>query len=97
MDALPPAAVEVVKLSPSERGMLSPKEVDSALTQIRQALPNTKIVRAWAAQLPGLVAVELEDGKVAYTDRKGRYLILGVVLDTATGGALDRQLDGSPN
>jgi len=43
-----------------------------------------------------MVALRLGNGTVAYTDKSARYLLLGLVLDSVTGQALDRQLDGRP-
>jgi hypothetical protein len=46
--------------------------------------------------VPGLVTILLPDGKVAYSDISGRFYIVGVVFDLATGKALDGALDGQP-
>jgi hypothetical protein len=40
-----------------------------------------------------MVALQMENKQVAYTDKNGRYFFLGVVFDTATGSALDHQMD----
>lgn len=92
MDALPPQEIRLT--APAPNLALSQKDAEVARQRLTQALPNTKIARARPASLPGLVQLELEDGKIAYTDRTGRYLILGVIFDTVTGSALDNQLDG---
>lgn len=93
MDGLPPnepAAVIAVACAST----LSQAEADLALTRISGSLPRTAFLGAWPACLPGFAAVRLEDGSTAYTDKNGRYLVLGLVLDTSSGKALDRQLDG---
>lgn len=92
MDATPPQEVRCEPIKGSSA--LSQADANSARKNIGQALPKTKIVNAKPSSLPGMVMLELEDGKVAYTDRTGRYLLLGVVFDTVAGKALDNQLDG---
>lgn len=90
-----PAVVCVVQAN-DVLGRVSSAEAQHALESLSIALPKTKFDSAWPAALPGLIAIRLSDGSVGYTDKSGRYLILGLVLDTATGGALDQQLDGKP-
>lgn len=76
--------------------VFSPAQVQEILARLRAALPGTKFTEAWSARLPGFIAVRLENGEVAYADKFARYLILGLVFDTAAGSALDRQLEGRP-
>lgn len=70
------------------------QQAQVALAQIQGALPRTRFTAAWPAQFPGLVALQMDDGRVGYTDKNGRYFVFGLILDTATGQALDKQLDG---
>lgn len=65
------------------------------LARLRALLPNTPIVRVTRTEVPGLWRVELGEGKVAYTDGSGRYLVLGLVIDLHTGRALDDALSGT--
>jgi Disulfide bond isomerase protein N-terminus len=74
--------------------VLSQADADLARERIAGTLSATKFTAAWPATLPGFVALRLEDGSVAYTDKYGRYLVLGLVFDVSNGKALDRQLDG---
>lgn len=75
---------------------VTPEQAQQALVTLQSTIQATRFVAAWPAELPGFVAVELESGEVGYTDKSGRYFILGLVFDTATGQALDKQLEGHP-
>lgn len=93
MTALPPPE-QPAAISPACVPVLSQTDADLARERIAAAIPSTKFTSAWPACLPGFVALRLEDGSVAYTDKFGRYLVLGLVFDISSGQALDRQLDG---
>ncbi len=93
MDAGPPPSPPAY-VTPVTSERVSQAVADKALASLSQTLPKTGFRKAWPAGLPGLVAVELSDGRTAYTDRTGRYLVIGLIFDTATGVALDRQMDG---
>lgn len=96
MDALPVEPPIIASPAPAVSGLASPAEVQSALAGVRAAFPRTRFDSAWASPAAGLVALRLGNGQVAYTDKFGRYLMLGLILDSTTGIALDRQLDGRP-
>jgi len=87
-----PVAFESTPACPGS-GTIEAHEVQAAFIQLQQRFPRTEFKEAWAACAPGLIAVRLSNGELAYTDKSGRYLILGLVFDSATGQALDRQLD----
>ena len=89
-----PPAVQV-QCAPAAASVTA-AEAQAALEALRASLKSTRFVSAWPAALPGMVAVKLESGEVGYTDKSGRYFLFGLVLDTATGNALDKQLDGHP-
>lgn len=91
--APPPAAV--VMPAPQSGGQLTQQQADDVLKKLKVSLASTKFVKAWPAAVPGMVALQLENGTVAYADKSARYFILGVVFDTATGAGLDRQMDAS--
>lgn len=55
------------------------------LATLRGKLPRTAILSAKAAPICGLIELQLENGNVAYTDKSGRYLIMGLMVDTITG------------
>lgn len=93
MDGLPPPSTPAIH-APACAPTLTAAEAAHVLSNISKAIPGTKFVAAWPACVPGLVALKLVDGSVAYTDKNARYLVLGLVLDTLTGKALDRQMDG---
>ena len=93
MDGLPPPAPAVASVSVCKPA-LTQARADRALASLSQTMPKTKFLRAWPACFPGLIAVQLGDGSVAYTDTTARYLIIGLVLDTSSGKALDHQLEG---
>lgn len=76
--------------------VLTQPQADHALELIRQELPHTKFLSAHPSAMPGLVSLELTDGKVAYTDANAQHFILGVIFDLGTGKALDGQLNGKP-
>jgi hypothetical protein len=65
------------------------------LTRLRALLPNTTIERVSKTDVPGLWRVEMGEGKVAYIDATGRYLVLGLVIDLHTGRSLDDALEGA--
>lgn len=77
-----------------QTAVVSAKEAERALVQLQGNLKSTRFLKSWPSEFPGLIAVEMDNGRVGYTDKTGRYFILGLVLDTATGAALDRQLEG---
>lgn len=62
-----------------------------ALLSISRKNPGTKWVKAEISKVPGLVKLTAENGKIAYTDSSGSYLILGIVFDASTGEILDGQ------
>lgn len=66
------------------------------LARIQARLPGTRFVKAWATPVTGLYAVQMDSGRVAYTNATGTYFILGLLFDTATGKALYNQLQGKP-
>jgi len=88
-----PPAVQVQQCAPAT-ATVTQEQAQAALESLRASLKSTRFVAAWPAALPGLIAVKLESGEVGYTDKSGRYFIFGLVLDTATGSALDKQLEG---
>lgn len=96
MSALILISVQVATLIAPSSVVATAQEVEIALLNIRKALPKTTFVNAWPAALPGFIAVQLSDGSVAYTDKTGRYLILGLIIDSHKGEILDKQLDGKP-
>lgn len=96
MDALPIEPPTLQVAAPAGSGAATPEEVGVALAAVRSAFPRTRFDSAWPAAAAGLVALRLGNGEVAYTDKRGRYLMLGLILDSQTGTALDRQLDGRP-
>ena len=65
-----------------------------AVSALRKNLPNTSVSSAAPSEAPGLIKLGLPNGQYAYTDKDGRYLIVGVVIDAKTGKALDGVLDG---
>lgn len=74
---------------------LTQAEADLALQRIAGGMKGTQFERAWPSCLPGMVALKIKkSGETAYTDKYGRYLVFGLVFDTTTGTALDRQMDG---
>jgi len=100
MDGLPaqaPVAVIAQAQAAACSGAVSDEEAQAALKAISQAMPKTNFLKAWPSCVPGMVALKLANGTTAYTDRTARYLVVGLVFDTATGNALDRQMAAQPN
>ncbi len=95
MDALPITSVYVSSASQSSGCELTASQVHSAFGTLKSRLAGTSFISAKASQVCGFIRVDMADGKVAYADRTGRYFILGMVLDTQTGGPADgsKQLD----
>lgn len=89
-DAPPPAPPEPPAQVARAPAADSPVEV---LAAVRRRYPGTGIEAAATSQVPGLYRLTLSGGRVAYTDKTGRYLLLGLILDADTGSALDNQLD----
>lgn len=98
MDALPqePSIAVAPVASAAVTGVASEAEAQAALENIRKAFPRTRFESAWPSALPGFVGLRLGNGDVAYTDKKGRYLMLGLVIDSVAGTVLDRKLEGRP-
>lgn len=94
MDGTTPPSAPTEQRKQDCTAQMGDAEVDKVFESIKQRLPRTQFTKAWAACMPGFVALGMADGSVAYTDKYARYFILGLVLDTTTGKALDRQLDG---
>jgi hypothetical protein len=92
MDGAPPSP-PVVK-APACALSLTQAEADLALQRISGGMTGTHFERAWPSCLPGMVALKIKNGETAYTDKFGRYLVFGLIFDTTTGTALDRQMDG---
>ena len=67
----------------------------TVLAKLRQAMPSTKIVSVVLSQVPGFYKVELQEGRIAYTDKFARYFIVGIIFDLEKGKALDGALDAS--
>jgi hypothetical protein len=73
-------------------------DIEFALKRLRAANPATEFIKGAPSAMPGLIKLTLEGGKLAYTDKSGRYLIVGVIFDMALSRALDGALDAkAPN
>jgi hypothetical protein len=59
------------------------------LAAMRQKLPGTKFVSAAPAPICGMVMLTTDTGNTVFTDKAGRYFVIGLMLDTATGRTLD--------
>lgn len=94
MDALPPPIAPAAPAQPGCLNELTKADAQAVLAGARSAFPRTEFVAAWPSCINNLVALRMGNGQVAYTDKSARYLVLGLILDSATGQALDRQLDG---
>lgn len=94
MDGQPPQPAVQQERARACSSSLDLAQAAKVLTRARVAFPNTSFTDAWPSCLPGMTALRLADGTVAYMDKSARYLILGIVFDSTTGRALDRQLDG---
>lgn len=71
-------------------------DAQRALNRLRGANPGTTFLSAEPSQVPGLLKLTLAGGKLAYADKSGRYLIMGIVFDMSVGKALDGALDAVP-
>lgn len=87
--ARPPAILQ----APAKPVLVSNAEVQRALARLRGANPGTAYVSAEASKVPGLIKITLADGKLAYADKSGRYLFVGVIFDMDVGQPLDGALD----
>lgn len=90
--APPPVEVALPAVTFAD-GQVSESHAEQLLDLMRKRLPNTQIFDAWPSKVPGLIALKLENGRVAYTDKSARFLIMGVVFDLETGQGLDGQMD----
>lgn len=86
---LPPSAIH----APAPVSRVTVADAQRALERLRASNPGTTYVSAEPSSVPGLVKLTLTDGKLAYTDKSGRYLIMGVIFDMTAGKALDGALD----
>jgi len=89
VSTLPPAAL----YAPAPSVRMGQEDVQRALERLRAANPGTQFVSAEASQVPGLIKITLANGKLAYADKSGRYLFVGVVFDMSVGKPLDGALD----
>lgn len=90
---LPPSALH----APAAVLQVTPAEAHRAFERLQKANPGTKFLSAEPSQVPGLIKLRLANGQLAYADKSGRYLILGVVFDMTAGQALDGALDAKPD
>ena len=95
MDALPPSTPPAISICAETS--ISQEIADSVLIKLKSSFPATRFVSAKPASVPGWIALTLENNQVAYTDKSGRYLFLGIAFDTLSGVALDGQLNGKQN
>lgn len=86
---LPPSAIH----APAPVSRVTVADAQRALERLRASNPGTTYVSAEPSSVPGLVKLTLAGGKLAYTDKSGRYLIMGVIFDMTVGKALDGALD----
>jgi hypothetical protein len=89
---LPPSAYH----APAMSSRVTVADAQAALERLRAANPGTRFLRAEPSRVPGLIKLTLEDDKLAYSDKSGRYLIVGVIFDMTAGAALDGALDAVP-
>lgn len=95
--ALPPTMPSAfIAPAPAAAGVMTQAEADKVLATVSATLKHTRFVKAWPSAVPGMVALQMDNGRVAYSDKTARYFFLGVVFDTATGSALDGQMDAKP-
>lgn len=80
----------IVQLNQTQ--MQGPSDITTkALLSIANKNPGTRWVKAETSKVPGLIKLTADNGKIAYTDVTGSYLILGIVFDASTGEILDGQ------
>lgn len=92
--APPPLEVHLPEqVQVQELGRVDAPLSEQTLSAIRARIPNTKILEAWPSKVPGLIALKLENGRVAYTDESARFFILGLIFDLDSGQGLDGQMD----
>lgn len=89
---VPPHAPATLQ-APARPVLVSQVDVQQALARLRAANPGTTYVSAEASKVPGLIKITLADGKLAYADKSGRYLFVGVIFDMDVGQPLDGALD----
>lgn len=105
LDALPPSPVDAAAsaapaleaASCSGGRQATQAQADQTLNLLRQNFPGTSFESAWPSCVAGLFAARMENGRVAYTDKSARYLVLGLVFDSVTGAALDQQMEPKPS
>jgi hypothetical protein len=85
----PPATLQ----APAKPVLVSDLEVQRAIARLRASNPGTTYVSAEPSRVPGLIKITLADGKLAYADKSGRYLFVGVIFDMDVGQPLDGALD----
>jgi len=89
----------LVKAAQPECQYLTQNQAQTALNLLKAKLPSTPFESAQPSEICGLVRVQLQSGKVAYTEPTGRYLLLAFAFDTERGepadvsAALDGEID----
>lgn len=89
-----PTPVTVPAFSRPASVSSAPELAPEILEQMKSKFPNTHFIKAWVSPIPGLYALEMQGGRVAFCDKTGRYLILGLVFDSQTGRTLYNQMQG---
>lgn len=69
--------------------VVSAADAAKVLRDMRGKLPGTVFVEASPAPLCGMVTLTTDSGNTLFTDKSGRYFVVGLMLDTATGRTLD--------
>ena len=95
-----PVSPPVASIATSALGCgWTPEQIHVAFGVIKSRLASTSFKSAKASEVCGLLRLEMADGKIAYTDKTGRYFILGLLLDTKTGSPADAsiQVDRQPS
>ena len=69
--------------------LVTTRDMDSAYAVIKGRLASTPFKGARLSEVCGLIRLEMDGGKTAYTDKTGKYFILGLVLDLDTGSPAD--------
>lgn len=68
---------------------VSQQQADSLLLSMQEKLPGTAFVSASPSALCGLVVLHTDKGNDIFTDKYGRYFVVGLMIDSATGATLN--------
>jgi hypothetical protein len=80
---------------PAEVAVLSDSQQQALLKRIQSNMPATHFKSISPSELPSMYLLKTEEGEMMYTEASGRFLYLGMVIDTQKWKVLDNMTEGN--